>query len=342
MRHLRKNALVTGFGGQDATYLASWLGDNDYNVLAVARSARTFSNMQYLETRGFSFKNLTVIYGDVTDANFIYDVFKSYDIHSVYNLAAQSHVGFSFENPVHTMNVNYAGAANIINAIRMFQPSVRLYQAGTSELFGYNHGGLLDESAVLAPRSPYAISKLAAHWAIRNARHEGIFACNGILFNHESPIRGPEFVTRKISRFVAKYARGLSDETLRLGNLDARRDWGHAYDYVKAMVKMMEHGKPDDYVIASGESHSVRDFVIKAFDFLGFDVKFSGEGENETGSINGRAVVCVDPKFYRPNDVNCLTGDASKAKTILGWQPSVSFDQLVSDMVRSDIVRLKS
>lgn len=300
-------AIITGILGQDGAYLTKLLYEKGYEVIGIARKPAGFENMNYLKVRP-----PTMYYGDVSEAAFINKVIADVRPDEVYNLAAQSHVGQSFSTPVTTMNVNYGGIVNIINAVKKYTPKTKIYQAGTSEMFGYSSKGQkLNEETPFKPMSPYAISKVAAHWAGVNAREEGIWVSNGILFNHESPIRGENFVTRKIT--LAK-ARGV---TVSLGNCDAVRDWGFAGDYVEGMWRMLQNYKPDDFVLATGEAHTVKDFL--------------------NASMTNYLSV---PEEKRPNDLNYLCGDPRKAKEVLGWEPKVKFKELVSMMVKADMERV--
>ena len=254
----------------------------------------------------------------------------------IYNLAAQSHVGNSFNNPVSTMSVNYGGLVNIINAVKRFKSNARIYQAGTSEMFGGENKQVFDENSKFLPKSPYAIAKLAAHYAGLNAHKEGVWVSNGILFNHESPIRGEDFVTRKITMAISR------GEKLKLGNIHAARDWGYAGDYVRAMYSMLQYEKPSDFVVATNETHTVKEFITRAYAALGKDIAYEGYGVEEKGFIDGQCVMEVDPKFYRPNDVNYLQGDFTKAKACLQWRPTIGFRELVEMMMREDMRRYGS
>jgi len=281
-------------------------------------------------------------YGDLTDATNLIRIIQEIQPHEIYNLAAQSHVRVSFETPEYTANSDALGALRLLEAIRILrlEKRARFYQASTSELYGKVRETPQKETTPFYPRSPYAAAKLYAYWITVNYREAyNMFACNGILFNHESPVRGETFVTRKITRAVARIRLGLQDN-LYIGNLDASRDWGFAGDYIKAMWLMMQKETPDDYVIATGESHSVREFVEKAFQEVEITIEWKGSGVEETGlnSRTGKTLVRVDPRYFRPAEVDFLLGDASKAKKELGWEPTISFDELVKVMVREDLI----
>lgn len=320
---MKKRALITGITGQDGSYLAELLLSKNYEVYGLVRRVSTpnYTNIGHLLDK------INILEGDMTDAVSLVHAVNDSKPEEVYNLAAQSYVGTSWRQPHLTTAVNALGTLNLLQAIKDYAPKSKFYQASTSELFGNSHtNGVQNEETPFKPRSPYAIAKRDAFDFTRNYRESyDMFACNGILFNHESERRGQEFVTRKISHSVAKIYHGLSNE-LRLGNLDAKRDWGHAEDYVKAMWAMLQQKKPEDFVIATGETHSVKEFAQKAFEFAGIK-----DWEN---------YVIVDPKLKRPAEVFQLQGDASKAMTKLGWKPEVTFERLVERMVKADIERL--
>lgn len=317
-----KSALITGITGQDGAYLAKFLIENGYEVYGIYRRLSTpnFWRLQYLKV----FDKINLIPADLTDEFSLLEALKIADPDEVYHLAAQSFVGTSFEQPTSTAHVTGVAVTGMLEAIRHYNPEIRFYQASSSEIYGEGHNGILNEESPFKPSSPYAAAKLYGYWMTRIYR-EGydMFTCNGILFNHESPLRGLEFVTRKISNAVAKISLGLEDE-LRLGNLNARRDWGYAPDYVEAMHMMIQHNEPDDFVIATGETHTVKEFCEKAFDEVGLD---------------WQEHVRIDKRFLRPIDVNFLCGDYSKAKEKLGWKPRVKFDKLVKIMVHEDLER---
>ena len=327
-----KTALITGICGQDGAYLAKFLLEKGYQVYGLTKPRTSRANLDKLGVKG-----ATIIEGDITDASCVDMALKVSRPDEIYNLAAQSHVGYSFKCPQATCAVNYTGYLNVLLGARRIAPHARIYQAGTSEMFGYAAGNFANENTPLQPMSPYAISKVAAHWAGVNARHEADqFVANGILFNHESPLREPGFVTRKITLAVSNIAK-CGDRVLRLGNIDSVRDWGFAGDYVEVMWLMLQHDKPDDFVVATGEKHTVRQFVTAAFKAAGMDIAYTSESAYEKGWVDGKIVLEIDPQFYRPNDLTYLCGDARKAREVLGWQPKVGFQELVSMMVRSDM-----
>lgn len=320
---MSKTALITGISGQDGPYLSKLLIEKGYNVYGLNKQRTPLDNLKKLGVTGVG-----IIEGDLTDPSSVAMALKVSKPDEIYNLAAQSHVGYSFKTPQLTCSVNYMGFLNILLEARRYAPQAKIYQAGTSEMFGYAADLLQNEETPFQPKSPYAISKTAAHWAGVNARHEcSQFVSNGILFNHESPLRHPDFVTKKITNAV------VAGNLLKLGNIDAKRDWGFAGDYVEAMWRILQHDKPDDFVIATGESHSVREFITAAFGVLGKQIRYTGEGIDEKGYVDDELVMEIDPQFYRPNELQSLRGDYSKAATVLGWQPRVKFNQLVELMV---------
>lgn len=332
-----KHALITGIAGQDGCYLASFLLGKGYRVYGLMKSRTSLAGLKFLKI--FDHSRLHLIDGDITDSASVNNALLISQPDEIYNLAAQSHVGYSFKVPQLTCGVNYMGYLNVILGARKWAPNARIYQAGTSEMFGYaaNGMGQQDENTPLQPMSPYGISKVAAHWAGVNARYEANqFISNGILFNHESPLREISFVTRKIVDVAVRQLLG-EDKILLLGNIDARRDWGHAEDYVRAMWMMLQQDKPDDFVVATGETRSVREFVEIAFKSVGKEITFEGSGTKEVGSIDGKVVMKIDENFYRPNDLNCLCGNSNKARTVLGWKPKLSFSALIDDMVCSEM-----
>ena len=330
-----KKALITGITGQDGSYLAELLLEKGYEVYGIWRRKANvdYGNIAHLKDR------LHLIYADMTDpASLIMAVQKSQP-DEVYNLAAQSFVATSWDTPLSTGDINALGVTNILEAIRMVKPDARFYQASTSEMFGMVQETPQKETTPFSPRSPYGVAKLYGHWITRNYRESyGTFACSGILFNHESERRGLEFVTRKITHCAALIKLGKLD-CMELGNLSAQRDWGHSQDYVRAMWLMLQQDKPDDYVVATGETRTVRDFVTAAFGCLGIDIVWSGEGVNETGTdkATGKTLVKVNPEFFRPAEVDVLLGDSSKAEKVLGWKREISFGQLVERMVQNDL-----
>lgn len=321
-----KTAIITGICGQSGSYLAKHLLEHGYNVIGWARRNSPKTNLEYLGV------NIEVVDIDICDPFHVSTEIDRVKPDEIYNLAAQSHVGQSFKNPMQTCQVNYGGYLNILLPARKLVPECKIYQAGTSEMFGYSATGLCDELTPFAPMSPYAISKVASHWAGVNARFEADqHVCNGILFNHESPLRGNDFVTKKVTNFVKSYKPG---NILQMGNLDAMRDWGYAGDYVKAMHLMMQQ-TPDDYVIATGKTTSVRRMIKIAFQCIDKEIKFEGEAEDEKGFVDGNLAVVVNPEFYRPNELNYLQGNSTKAKNKLGWEPKVSMEQMIEEMIRA-------
>jgi GDPmannose 4,6-dehydratase len=342
-----KVALIAGVTGQDGAYLAQFLLSKGYIVHGVKRRSSSFNTerIDHLihdpHEEGVAFH---LHYGDVTDATNIIRIVQETQPDEIYNLAAQSHVQVSFETPEYTANADGLGALRLLEAIRILgrESKTRFYQSSTSELFGKARETPQKETTPFYPRSPYAAAKLYAHWITVNYREAyGMHASAGILFNHESPIRGETFVTRKITRAVASIAHGLQQK-LFLGNLDARRDWGHARDFVEGMWLILQQDEPDDYVLATGESHSVREFVEKAFAHIGRAIVWRGSGVEEKGidKSTGKVLVEVDPRYFRPTEVDALLGDASKAHAKLGWRHKTSFDTLVADMVQADMAKV--
>ncbi len=331
-------ALITGITGQDGYFLSQLLLSKGYEVYGVVRrnSSRSRGNLSLLP-EGLR-DQIRLLEGDVTDTNFMNKALSDVKPDELYHLAAQSFVAYSFANPSFTYDVNIGGTLNAVNAVRDYSPRTRLYFAATSELFGKPDHVPQNEQTPFRPRSPYAVSKLAGYWTVKVYRDAyGLFACNGILFNHESEVRGPEFVTRKISLGVARIARG-SREPIVLGNLSAVKDWGYAKDYVEGMWMMLQQGKPDDYVLGTGEAHTVREFATEAFKVAGISVRWEGEGLDEVGlSEDGRVLVRVSKEFFRPLEADNFLADYSKAKEKLGWQPKTSFKELVKIMVESDL-----
>jgi GDPmannose 4,6-dehydratase len=340
----KRVALITGATGQDGAYLAEFLLKKGYMVHGIKRRSSSFNSgrvdhlYQDPHEAGVRF---VLHYGDMTDATNLIRIVQDTQPDEIYNLAAQSHVHVSFETPEYTANADGLGTLRLLEAIRILgmEKRARFYQASTSELYGTVQEIPQRESTPFHPRSPYAAAKLYAYWITINYREAyGLHASNGILFNHESPTRGETFVTRKICRAVAAIKLGLQ-QTLFLGNLDAKRDWGHARDYVEGMWRILQHPEPDDYVLATGEAHSVREFVEKAFAQTGIRIGWTGSGVDEAGidARSGRILVKVDPRYFRPTEVDLLVGDASKARAKLGWQHRVSFDELVAEMVAADL-----
>ena len=339
-----KTALISGITGQDGAYLAEFLIAKGYIVHGIKRRSSSFNTDRidhlYQDPHETNVR-LWLHYGDLTDASNLTRIIQQVKPDEIYNLAAQSHVAVSFESPEYTANADAMGTLRMLEAIRMLglEKRTRFYQASTSEMFGKAQETPQRETTPFYPRSPYGVAKLYAHWICVNYREAyGLYACSGILFNHESPLRGETFVSRKITRALARIHVGLQ-ETLHLGNLDARRDWGHARDYVRAQWLMLQQPEPEDFVVATGEQHSVRDFVALAGKLLGMDIAWRGRGQDEVGfdRRSGRTVVRVDPRYFRPTEVDSLLGDASRIRAKLGWQPEISFDQLVREMVDGDL-----
>jgi GDPmannose 4,6-dehydratase len=345
---LSKTALITGVTGQDGAYLAELLLAKGYEVHGIKRRASLFNTDRidhlYRDLHEADVR-LTLHYGDLTDATNLVRIVQQVQPDEIYNLAAQSHVAVSFETPEYTANADAIGTLRLLEAIRLLglERRTRFYQASTSELYGKAVQVPQDESTPFYPRSPYGVAKLYAYWITVNYREAyGLYACNGILFNHESPVRGETFVSRKITRGLARIAVGL-DSCLYLGNLEARRDWGHARDYVEAQWLMLQQAEPDDFVIASGTQHSVREFVEAAARELGQGIRWEGSGVDQRGidAKTGRVIVRVDPRYFRPTEVDSLLGDASKARGKLGWTPRVTFPELVREMVAADLQHAK-
>jgi GDPmannose 4,6-dehydratase len=339
-----KRALVTGITGQDGAYLADYLMKKGYEVHGLKRRASSFNTARvdhlYRDPHEKDVR-FFMHYGDLTDSTNLIRIIQETQPDEIYNLAAQSHVKVSFETPEYTANVDALGTLRLLEAVRILklENKTRFYQASTSELYGKVQEIPQKETTPFYPRSPYAVAKLYAYWITINYREAyGIYACNGILFNHESPIRGETFVTRKITRALARLKTGLSG-ILHIGNLDAKRDWGHARDYVEMQWLMLQQDKPEDYVIATGEHYSVREFIEIAARQVGLSIRWEGEGVDEKG-INeetGQIMVAVDPRYFRPTEVQDLLGDAGKARKNLGWKPRITFEQLVAEMVEADM-----
>lgn len=362
---MKKKALITGVTGQDGAYLAEYLLQKGYEVHGIKRRSSLFNTNRIdhiykdLHERDVNFR---LYYGDMTDSSNLIGIIQKIQPDEIYNLAAQSHVQVSFETPEYTANADALGALRILEAVRMLglAQKTRIYQASTSELYGLAQEIPQTEKTPFYPRSPYAVAKLYAYWIMVNYREAyKMFTCNGILFNHESPLRGETFVTRKITRAAARIILGLQDK-LFLGNLSAKRDWGHAKDYVEAMWLILQQPEPDDFVIATGKTTEVRDFVRMAFNYLGILVEFEGEGVNEKGRIvkidrnrldslglndkfisNGQVVVEVDTRYFRPTEVEILQGDPTKAMTQLGWKPAHTLEELIEDMMEYDLRKMK-
>ena len=327
-----KVALITGITGQDGSYLAELLLERGYEVHGIVRRSSLINTHRI----DHIYNQIHLHYGDLTDATNLIGVIKKVEPNEIYNLGAQSHVKVSFETPEYTGQVDGLGTLRVLEAVRLLgmQDHVRIYQASTSELYGLVQAVPQTETTPFYPRSPYGVAKLYGYWIVKNYRESYDMHCSsGILFNHESPRRGETFVTRKITRGLSQISVGLQD-VLYLGNLDAKRDWGHAKDFVEAMYLMLQQDEPDDYVIATGEQYSVRDFVNKAAPYFGLSLEWQGEGLNEVAvdKVSKRTIVAVDERYFRPAEVESLLGDPTKAKEKLGWEPTTTFDQLVEDM----------
>ncbi len=340
---MNKIALITGVTGQDGAYLAEFLIKKGYEVHGIKRRTSLFNTdrIDHLyQDPHVTNRNFILHYGDMTDSSSLIRIMQQVQPDEVYNLAAQSHVAVSFEEPEYTANSDALGALRILEAIRILglEEKTRFYQASTSELYGLVQEIPQKETTPFYPRSPYAVAKLYAYWIAVNYREAyGMYACNGILFNHESPQRGETFVTRKITRALARIKLGLQD-CLHLGNLSALRDWGHARDYVEMQWLMLQQDHPEDFVIATGEQHSVRDFVDLSARALGIQIQWEGDGVDERGlDEKGRCIVAVDPRYFRPTEVETLLGDPTKAREKLGWTPRISFEDLVSEMITEDL-----
>ena len=342
MAEIKKTALITGVTGQDGAYLAEFLLDKGYEVHGIKRRTSLFNTARIdhlFHDAHEHGKPFYLHHGDMTDSSSLTQIIQKVQPHEIYNLAAQSHVAVSFEEPEYTANSDALGPLRVLEAMRILglQKKTRFYQASTSELYGLVQETPQKETTPFYPRSPYAVAKLYAYWITVNYREAyGMYACNGILFNHESPIRGETFVTRKITRALARVKLGLQD-CLYLGNMDALRDWGHARDYVEMMWLMLQQDKPEDFVIATGTQYSVRDFVNAAAAELNIPIIWRGKGVEEKGyDAAGKCIVSIDPRYFRPTEVETLLGDASKAKNKLGWVPKTTFKELVVEMVGED------
>ena len=340
---MTKVALISGITGQDGAYLAKLLLDKGYEVHGIKRRASLFNTdrIDHLyQDPHVADRRFFLHYGDLTDSTNLIRIIQQVKPHEIYNLAAQSHVAVSFETPEYTANADGIGTLRLLEAIRILglEQHTRLYQASTSELYGLVQEVPQTETTPFYPRSPYAVAKMYAFWITVNYREAyGMYACNGVLFNHESPLRGETFVTRKITRAIARIKLGLQKQ-LYLGNLDSLRDWGHARDYVEMQWLMLQQSEPEDYVIATGEQHSVRDFVNAACAEVGMTLTWKGKGQEEKGyDHEGNCIVEVDPRYYRPTEVDTLLGNPTKAREKLGWQPRVTFEELVAEMMREDL-----
>lgn len=353
----QKVALITGITGQDGSYLAEFLLNKGYIVHGVKRRSSLFNTDRidhlyqdpHVENRNF-----ILHYGDMTDSLNLTKIIQDVQPDEIYNLAAMSHVAVSFETPEYVANADGLGTLRILEAVRLLKltQKTKIYQASTSELFGKVQTIPQNETTPFYPRSPYGVAKMYAYWITVNYREAyNMFACNGILFNHESPVRGETFVTRKITRAAAKIALGMQDK-LYMGNLNSKRDWGHAKDYVRMMWMILQTEKPEDWVIATGKTTEIRDFIRMAFDYMGIEIEFKGAGLDEKGYVAkcrqpeyqlpiGKEVIAVDPRYFRPTEVDLLLGDASKAKTKLGWEPEYNLNDIVNDMMSSDIKLMK-
>lgn len=351
-----KKALITGVTGQDGAYLSQFLLDKGYEVHGIKRRSSLFNTQRIdhiYQDPHVDNQQFILHYGDLTDSTNIIRIVQEVQPDEIYNLGAMSHVQVSFEAPEYTADVDAMGTLRVLEAVRILglEKKTKIYQASTSELYGLVQEIPQSETTPFYPRSPYAVAKMYAYWITVNYREAyQMFACNGILFNHESPLRGETFVTRKITRAVAKMSLGLQDQVY-LGNLDAKRDWGHAKDYVELMWKILQHDRAEDWVIATGVTTSVRDFVIMSFNEIGVELEFNGKGIEEKGIVKnaptnlplkpGQVVVSVDPRYFRPTEVDILVGDASKAKNLLHWKPKYNLQMMCSEMVRADIELFK-
>ena len=343
----KKVALISGITGQDGTYLAELLLEKGYIVHGVKRRSSLINTerIDHLYKERKDANNFFLHYGDLTDSTNLIRIIQEVQPDEIYNLAAQSHVKVSFETPEYTANADAVGTLRMLEAIRILglEKKTRFYQASTSEMFGLVQEIPQKETTPFYPRSPYGVAKLYAHWITKNYRESyGMFACSGILFNHESPVRGETFVTRKITRGVAKIYHGLQ-EKIYLGNLDAERDWGHAKDYIRGMWLMLQQDKPDDYILATNRKISVREFVQMAFSHIDVKIIWEGEGINEKGIDieTGKVLVEIDPEYFRPAEVDLLIGDYTKAKTVLGWEPTYTVEELCKEMMESDLELFK-
>jgi GDPmannose 4,6-dehydratase len=339
---MKKVALITGINGQDGSYLAELLLEKGYDVHGIIRRTSQFNRSRIEATRDEARRRGLVFelyYGNLGDSSSLHRIITLCKPQEIYNLAAQSHVRVSFDEPEYATDINATGVLRLLEGIRASGLGTRFYQASTSELFGKAEEVPQNEKTPFHPRSPYGVSKLYAYWIVRNYREaHGLFGCNGILFNHESPRRGENFVTRKITYSLARIKAGRQS-ALRLGNLEARRDWGFAGDYVEMMWRMLQLDEPDDYVISTDETHTVREFVERAAAVAGFELGWEGEGVQEVGvdRASGRTIITIDPKYYRPSEVDLLLGDSTKARRKLGWKPKVTFEQLVEFMMKTDL-----
>jgi GDPmannose 4,6-dehydratase len=346
MKMTQKVALITGITGQDGSYLAEFLLEKDYIVHGIKRRASSFNTQRVdhiYQDPHVSNASFKLHYGDLSDSSNLTRIIQETQPDEIYNLGAQSHVAVSFESPEYTADVDGMGTLRILEAIRILglEKKTRFYQASTSELYGLVQETPQRETTPFYPRSPYAVAKLYAYWITVNYREAyGMYACNGILFNHESPRRGETFVTRKITRGLANISQGLED-CLYMGNIDALRDWGHAKDYVRMQWMMLQQEQPEDFVIATGVQYSVRQFIEWTAEELGMTLRWEGEGVNEVGYWNDKPIVKIDPRYFRPTEVETLLGDPSKAKQILGWVPEITAQEMCGEMVASDLAQAK-
>tara|TARA_B100001057_G_scaffold471962_1_gene534773 strand:+ start:1208 stop:2254 length:1047 start_codon:yes stop_codon:yes gene_type:complete len=337
-----KKALITGITGQDGSYLAEFLLNKNYEVHGIKRrtSIINTARIDHLYQEPYEVNRKFILHhGDLTDSTSMIRIIQEVQPDEIYNLAAQSHVAVSFEEPEYTANSDALGSLRILEAIRILklEKKTKFYQASTSELYGKVKEVPQNEKTPFYPRSPYGVAKLYAYWITVNYREAyGIFACNGILFNHESPVRGETFVTRKITRALSRIKLGIQ-ENLYLGNINAKRDWGHARDYVEAQWLMLQQDKPEDFVIATGEQYSIRDFINLASKNLDMKIQWTGKNLEEVGSFNGKDIIKISPRYFRPTEVESLLGDSSKAKKILKWSPKISFEDLVKEMTEQDL-----
>jgi len=342
-----KEALITGITGQDGSYLTEFLIEKGYKVYGLVRRSSVMNRQRiediYFKKYNYDEENLKIFYGDLGDSSSLNRLVRKCTPDEVYNLAAQSHVGISFKIPEYTCDVTGLGTVRLLDALKDQEIDTKFYQASSSEMFGNSLDHMQNEDTTFQPQSPYACAKVFSYHITKSYRKAyNMFASNGILFNHESPRRGENFVTRKISLSLARIKLGLQDK-LYLGNLDSKRDWGYAKDFVEAMWLILQHKEPDDFVIATGEAHSVREFTEKAAKLLDFNLEWQGKGVNEKGIDfkTGNTLIEVDPKYYRPLDVNFLKGDSSKARKILNWKPKVTFNKLIEIMVKADLTKIK-
>ena len=345
---MSRTALITGITGQDGAYLAEFLLKKGYKVHGIKRRSSLINTQRidhlYVDSHSES-NNFKLHYGDLSDSTNLIRIIQEVQPDEIYNLGAMSHVKVSFDSPEYVANVDGIGTLRLLEAIRILglTEKTRIYQASTSELYGLVQAVPQSETTPFYPRSPYGVAKMYAYWITVNYREAyGMFACNGILFNHESPLRGETFVSRKVTRAAAAIKLGKQDK-LYLGNLSAQRDWGHAKDYVEGMWRILQHHEPLDFVLSTGELHSVREFCQKTFSLLDYNIIWEGEGVNEKGidSKTGKVLIEVDPVYFRPTEVDLLLGDSTKARTLLGWKPNYTFDTLVEEMVKSDLMLLQ-